>query len=146
MKKKLFFSLLMFMTVAFSSFAQVDKIVGRWKTIDDKDGSEKSIILIYKTADGKYAGKVEKLLKATETVCKTCEGENKTKPITGMVIIQGLKEKNGTLGGGTILDPKTGKVYKCFIQYDESTGNLKVRGSLDKMGMLGRTQTWIKSK
>lgn len=72
MKKKLFFSLLMFMTVAFSSFAQVDKIVGRWKTIDDKDGSEKSIILIYKQPTV-----TEKLLKATETVCKTCEGENK---------------------------------------------------------------------
>lgn len=146
MRKKLFFSLLMTFVVALSSFGQVDKIVGRWKTIDDKDGSEKSIVYVYKTADGKYAGKIEKLFKPTNNNCVECEGANKNKPIVGMVIINNMTEKDGALGGGTILDPKNGKIYKCFIQYDEKTGNLKVRGALDKYGMIGRTQTWIKVK
>lgn len=147
MRTKLFISLLVTMVLSFSVFGQADKITGKWKTIDDKTGAEKSIVYIYKTADGKYAGKIEKLLKgATETVCKECEGANQNKPITGMTIINDMVEKGGSLGGGTILDPKSGKVYKCFIQYDDKTGNLKVRGALDKFGMLGRTQIWLKVK
>lgn len=134
------------MVFALSSFGQVEKIVGRWKTIDDKDGSEKSIVYIYKTADGKYAGKIEKLFKPTSTTCTACEGANKDKPIVGMVIVNNMLEKDGTLGGGTILDPKNGKTYKCFMQYDAKTGNLKVRGALDKYGMLGRNQVWLKVK
>ncbi|MGC3977064.1 MAG: DUF2147 domain-containing protein [Paludibacteraceae bacterium] len=146
MTKKLFIGLLVILSVSVSAFGQTEKIVGKWKTIDDKTGVEKSIVSIYKTSDGKYAGKVEKLFKVAEAVCKECEGSNKNKPIVGMVIIDKMEEKEGNLGGGTILDPKTGKTYKCFIQYDEKTGNLKVRGSLDKLGMLGRTQTWIRVK
>jgi uncharacterized protein (DUF2147 family) len=53
-------------------------------------------------------------------------------------------EKNGALTGGTILDPNNGKVYKCNISYDTKTGHLNVRGSLDRGGLIGRTQTWIK--
>lgn len=146
MYKKLFLSLLILFFISLSVFAQVNQIVGRWKTIDDKDGSEKSIVYIYKTPDGKYAGKIEKLIKVTQNTCKECEGVNKDKPIVGMVIINNMIEKDGVLGGGTILDPKNGKVYKCFIQYDEKTGNLKVRGALDKYGMFGRTQTWLRVK
>ena len=44
-------------------FAQADKIVGKWKTIDDKDGSEKSIVNIFKATNGKYYGKIEKLFR-----------------------------------------------------------------------------------
>lgn len=146
MRKKIFLSLLMTLFVSLSAFSQVDKIVGKWKTIDDKDGSEKSIVVIYKSTDGKYAGKIEKLFKPTNTTCTECKGANKNKPIVGMVIVNGMEEKDGALGGGTILDPKNGKVYKCFIQYDAKTGNLKVRGALDKYGMIGRNQIWLKVK
>jgi uncharacterized protein (DUF2147 family) len=146
MRKKLFISLLMTVVLSFTAFGQASKIVGKWKTIDDKDGSEKSIIYIYKTTDGKYAGKIEKLFKPTSTICTECEGANKNKPIVGMVIVNNMVEKDGALGSGTILDPKNGKVYKCFIQYDEKTGNLKVRGALDKFGLIGRNQIWLKVK
>jgi len=41
---------------------------------------------------------------------------------------------------GTILDPKSGKVYDCSLSLeDENT--LKVRGYLG-FSILGRTQTW----
>lgn len=146
MTKKILTSMLIAFVLTFSAFSQADKIVGKWKTIDDKDGSEKSIVYIYKAANGKYAGKIEKLYKPTNTICTECQGDNKNKPIVGMVIINDMEEKDGTLGGGTILDPKNGKVYKCFIQYDPKTGNLKVRGSLDKYGLIGRNQTWLKVK
>lgn len=135
----------MILFVAVSASAQIDQIVGKWKTIDDKDGSEKSIVNIYKSSNGKYYGKVEKLFKEPNKKCDDCEGANKGKPIVGMTVLNDMTEKDGTLTGGTILDPANGKVYRCNISIDAKTGKLKVRGSLDKKGMIGRTQTWVKA-
>ena len=134
--------------LAFSlvGFAQIDKIVGKWKTIDDKDGSEKSIVVIFKAANGKYYGKIEKLFKEPEKLCTECEGANKNKPVLGMMIINNMVEKEGKLTAGTILDPKNGKVYKCNISLSSEVDKLSVRGSLDKMGWIGRSQTWIRVK
>jgi len=143
MKKILFLSLLL-MSVSLSGYAQADKITGKWKTIDDKDGSAKSIVSIFKASNGKYYGKIEKLFKEPEKLCKECEGANKNHPILGMMIINNLLDKEGKLTGGTILDPKNGKVYKCNITLESDGNKLNVRGSLDKGGWIGRTQTWIR--
>lgn len=145
MKKVLItLSFLIFLSV--TAFAQIEQIVGKWKTIDDEDGTSKSIVYIFKATNGKYYGKIEKLFKNVDSMCTECEGAEKNKPILGMTIIKNMVEKNGTLTGGTILDPKTGKVYRCNISLDPKTGNLSVRGSLDKGGWIGRSQTWIKEK
>ncbi|HRG03962.1 MAG TPA: DUF2147 domain-containing protein [Paludibacteraceae bacterium] len=143
--KKTLFSVFVLMFLAVSASAQVDKIVGKWKTIDDKDGSEKSIVNIFKASNGKYYGKVEKLFKEPNKKCTECEGENKDKPVLGMTVLNNMVEKDGTLTGGTIIDPANGKVYKCNVSLDTNTGKLKVRGSLDKRGVIGRTQHWVKN-
>jgi uncharacterized protein (DUF2147 family) len=145
MNKKII-SLICVLLFTVSAFSQVDKIVGRWKTIDDKDGSTKSIVHIFKATNGKYYGKVEKLFKNVDKKCTECEGTNKDKPILGMMVVNGMTEKDGTLTGGTILDPNNGKVYKCNMTYDAETGKLNVRGSLDKSGWIGRTQVWLQAK
>lgn len=134
--------------IAFSliGFAQADKIVGKWKTIDDKDGSEKSIVNIFKATNGKYYGKIDKLFKEPEKLCTECEGANKNQPILGMLIINNLIAKDNKLTGGTILDPKNGKVYKCNISLETGGEKLNVRGSLDRSGWIGRSQTWIRVK
>lgn len=129
-----------------SVFSQVDKIVGKWKTIDDADGSTKSIVHIFKATNGKYYGKVEKLFKNPDKLCTECEGANKNKPVLGMMVVNGMVDKDGNLTNGTILDPNNGKVYRCSMSIDSKTGSLSVRGSLDKMGIIGRTQTWIREK
>ncbi len=126
------------------SFAQVSKIVGKWKTIDDNDGSEKSIVYIFKATNGKYYGKIEHLFKDPDKLCTECEGELKNKAVMGIMVINSMTEHKGTLTGGTILDPNKGKVYKSNLSYDPKTGHLNVRGSLDKRGLIGRTQTWKK--
>lgn len=144
MKKQLF---LLIMLTAFSmtAFGQIDQIVGKWKTIDDNDGTTKSIVHIFKATNGKYYGRVEHLFKDPEKKCTECDGPNKNQPILGMLVINDMVEKKGTLTGGTILDPNNGKVYKCNISIDPKNGTLSVRGSLDKGGMIGRTQTWVKN-
>jgi len=146
MKKTLFtFALLVAFSIA--GMAQIDKIVGKWKTIDDKDGTAKSIVYIFKATNGKYYGKIEKLFQDPDKLCTECEGANKNKPELGMLIINNMEEKDGKLTGGTILDPKNGKVYRCNISLETENGEkLSVRGSLDKGGWIGRSQTWIRIK
>lgn len=145
--KKTLLSFALLIAFSISGFAQVDKIIGKWKTIDDNDGSAKSIVYIFKATNGKYYGKIEKLFKEPEKLCTECEGANKDKPILGMMIINNMVESDGKLTGGTILDPKNGKVYKCNINIESATGEkLSVRGSLDKNGWIGRSQTWIRVK
>lgn len=143
---KTLFTIALFIAFSVTGFAQADKIVGKWKTIDDKDGSAKSIVYIFKATNGMYYGKIEKLFKEPEKLCTECEGANKNKPELGMMVINNMVEKEGKLTGGTILDPKNGKVYRCNLSIDRKTNNLDVRGSLDKGGWIGRSQTWIRIK
>ena len=133
-----------FLLVALSAHAQVSKIIGNWKTIDDKTGERRAVVTVYKGSDGLYYGKISKMLMYTDMdlKCDQCKGEDYNKPIVGLVIIRGMKAENGELVGGKVLDPESGKFYYGKIYLKD--GKLVLRGSLDKRGFLGRNQTWIK--
>lgn len=138
---------LLFALISFGLLqAQVSAIVGQWITIDDKSGIKKSIVQIYKGSDGLYYGKVLKILEEryAGALCEPCKGEDKNKPVEGMLVIRGMKADGNQLSGGTILDPETGNTYYCKISYDPNSKKLTLRGSLDKRGLFGRNQTWIK--
>jgi len=142
--KQILFTLALLMAIGVSGHAQGTKMVGKWKTIDDKDGSAKSIVTIFKATNGKYYGKIEKIFKEPGKLCTECEGANKNQPILGLMIINNLIENENKLTGGTILDPKNGKIYKCNLSLEDGGNKLNVRGSLDKSGFIGRSQTWIR--
>jgi len=144
--KQVLFTFILLMALSITGHAQVEKIAGKWKTIDDKDGSAKSIVSIFKATNGKYYGKIDKMFKDQDKLCVECEGTNKNQPILGMMIIYNLVEKDNKLTGGTILDPKSGKIYKCNLSLEKGNEKLNVRGSLDKSGLFGRSQTWIRVK
>lgn len=138
--KKLAFALFALFLSIFS-YAQIE---GYWKTIDDKTNKAKSIVKIYKSSNGKYYGKIHKLLiKPTNDKCVECKGDRKNKPLIGLDIIRGLKKNGDEFTGGTITDPKTGKTYKCTVKRNGS--QLKVRGYIG-FSLIGRTQTWQEVK
>jgi len=141
-----YFILFLVLICPFSAFSQVNQIVGSWKTIDDKTGEAKSIVRIYKGTDGKYYGKIEQLFNNPDKKCEKCKDENKDKPVLGMVIITDMKEKSDKLDGGYILDPENGEKYNATISYEKETKKLKLRGSLDRFGVLGRNQYWEKAE
>ncbi len=118
-------------------------VLGEWKTVDDKTGTEKSIVEIYQE-NGKVYGKVNRILEKgkEDKACENCKGNNKDKPVKGMIIINGLEKNDDTWEDGTILDPESGKVYKCYIIL-ESKDKLKVRGYIG-FSLLGRTQYWYR--
>ena len=130
---------LIFFILSFST--QTATIEGTWITQDDETGRKKSEVLIYKE-NGKLYGKITKLLLPEDEgkKCINCKGKNKNQPIEGMVIIKDLELEDDTWEDGTILDPKSGKVYDCYIGFQDSN-TLKVRGFLG-FSLLGRTQIW----
>lgn len=128
-----------------SSVFYAQGVIGKWKTIDDQSGEAKSVIEIYEKS-GKIYGKVVEILDVDHKkgLCNNCSGEDTNKPILGLVIIKGLSKEGAEYNGGKILDPKNGKVYKCFITL-ESKDKLKVRGYIG-FALLGRTQYWTRVK
>jgi len=124
--------------------AQVEKVLGDWATVDDKTGNSYSIVHIFKATNGKYYGRIDRMLiPGTENlVCTACEGKYKNVPIVGLVFIQDMEWTGECLTGGRLLDPESGKFYYGKISYSEKTGKLELRGSLDKMGWFGRSQFW----
>jgi uncharacterized protein (DUF2147 family) len=137
-----------FSGIGFKSLAQADKIVGLWKTIDDDTKKEKSYVRIYKANDGKYYGKVEKLLNdPQDKKCDKCPDNLKNKPIVGMVILKEMEADDDGLDDGQILDPGNGSWYYCTMELDEDNiDKLEVRGSLDAWSIIGRTQYWYRVK
>ncbi len=119
--------------------------VGKWKTIDDATGKEKSIVAITEEG-GQLYGHVQQLLDPeAKTTCEKCEGELKDKPIVGMRILWGLKKEGSGWSGGKILDPKNGKTYKCSLSVKDGGKKLDVRGFIG-ISLLGRTQTWVREE
>lgn len=120
-------------------------IFGKWKTIDDHSGEEKSIVKIYET-EGKAFGDVLHIYKESERdkLCTRCEGDRKNKKIEGMTIIQDMEKVGNQYVGGTVLDPGNGKEYKAKIWLNEDNPNiLNVRGYV---GIFYRTQNWVRMK
>lgn len=124
------------------------EVLGRWITIDDKTNAPASIVDIYRDADGKYYGRVEQLLaKGYEDMrCTECKGELHNRPVKGMIILRDMEYADGKLVGGTVLDPENGKTYHGKIWFDASKQRLVLRGSLDRRGILGRNQEWMREK
>ncbi len=153
MKSKILLVFAAFLAMTFfysKANAQVDKMIGLWKTIDDDEdkGKAKSHIEIFKGTDGNYYGKIVKLLlKPQDTKCDNCTGSYKDKLLVGMVILVKMKADGDELTDGKIMDPNKGKWYNCTIEIDkDDPDKLNVRGSLDRWGLAGRTQEWFRLK
>ena len=140
MKKKLYF-LLASLVMSACLWAQTP-ILGEWITVDDNTGKEMSVVNIYKASNGMYYGQIIQLFDEPNAVCVECTGEDHNKPIVGLTIIRDMQLKDGELRGGKVLDPDNGKFYYAKVYL--KNGKLILRGSLDKAGLLGRSQTWIR--
>jgi uncharacterized protein (DUF2147 family) len=68
----------------------------------------------------------------------------KTVPLIGLVNLKGFVfDGEDEWKDGSIYDPKNGKTYKCYIEF-ESADVLKIRGYIG-VSLLGRTTLWKRS-
>lgn len=137
---KLLIVIAVLLTVQLSS---AQDILGKWRTIDDETGEPKSIVKLYEK-DGKLYGDIIEILNPDKvnSVCSKCEGELKDKPIMGMTIINSMVKDDDIYENGTIVNPSTGKTYKCRLKLEEAN-KLQVRGYV---AFFYKTQYWERVK
>jgi uncharacterized protein (DUF2147 family) len=117
--------------------------VGLWRTVDDATGQAKSLVRITESG-GVLSGRVEQVLDPAKADlrCAACSDERKDQPVAGLTILRNVRqEEPGQWGGGDILDPANGKVYKVRLRPEEGGSRLVVRGYIG-LPALGRSQTW----
>jgi uncharacterized protein (DUF2147 family) len=116
--------------------------VGLWKTVDDATGNAGALVRIYEK-DEKLFGRIEKLFKAEaeNQVCTACKDQRKNQPIIGLIIIRNIEQEGDAYGGGDILDPDSGSVYRCKMHLEQQGTRLIVRGFIG-FSFIGRSQTW----
>ena len=139
MKRNIFLLIAMFF--ATTIFAQTP-ILGEWITVDDNSGEQKSVVRIYQADNGKYYGDIIELFDDPNAVCVACVGADHNQPIVGLTIIRDMQLVGEELKNGKVLDPDNGKLYYAKVYLKD--GKLVLRGSLDKAGLLGRSQTWLR--
>lgn len=141
MKKSILGSLL----ILLSAFTLAQSPIGTWKTIDDETGKAKSHVKISENKDGKLEGVVSEILTVhKDAKCTKCSGAKKDQPIQGMTIFWDMKKDGSEWSGGKILDPNSGKEYKCILRLKDKD-TLEIRGFVG-ISLLGRTQTWHRVK
>ncbi len=134
-----------FILISAISISQTHGVVGKWKTIDDHTGKPVAVVDIFEFK-GKIYGKVIDVYnpKNKTRVCENCSGSDKNKPIVGLTVIKGLTKEGDEYTNGKILDPKSGRLYQCFIALEDHD-KLKVRGYIG-ISFLGRSQIWERLK
>lgn len=129
--------------LSFQSLTAQD-ILGKWRSIDDETGEPKSIVNLYEK-DGKLFGDIIEILNPDrqDAVCDKCEGKLKDKPVLGMTIIENMEKDDDVYEDGTIVNPSTGKQYKCRLKIGDSPNQLQVRGYV---AFFYKTQYWERVK
>jgi len=140
--KKVLFTILIF-TISISINSQT--IFGKWETRNEDTNKVDSVVEIYQKERKAYAKIIEIKDPAKRDVdCIYCEGENKGKPVLGLEILTGLEKDGDEWSGGEILDPRNGKVYKCYIELVKND-KLKLRGYVG-IALFGKTRYWYRAK
>ena len=141
--RKIIFSIIVLLMPLAATFAQgKPNVTGKWKL---DDGS--AIVEVYQQGNV-YNGKIVWLAEPTEadgTPAKDLNNPDKSlrsRQLIGLNMLSGLKEVGDEYKEGKIYDPGYGKTYNCSMKLEGDV--LKVRGSLDKRGLLGRTMDWFR--
>lgn len=140
--KKIIFIIAAMMISVLAASAQ--DVLGKWKL---ETGT--AIVQVYQSGEN-FNGKIVWLQKPTEADGSPAVDKNnpdvakQSRKLMGLNMLFGLKKTGDEYSGGRIYDPANGKTYYCSFKVEGNT--LKVRGSLDKKGLLGRTMTWYRVK
>lgn len=138
--------LVVMLLVALSAGAQVNKMLGNWDTVDDKSGDKRSMVYVYKATNGMYYGKIKNLYvkQSDGTYSVLTEDPAGHQGVIGMIILKDLVPDGSDLKG-RCYDPESKKTYYGKVSYDAATNTVTLRGSIDKLGLIGRSQTWVRS-
>jgi uncharacterized protein (DUF2147 family) len=120
---------------------------GLWQALDD-DTKQPTGWFLISDHNGVFDGIIARMfLKPGENpnaVCDQCKDDRYGHPWLGLEIIRGMhQEAEDKFAGGTILDPRDGKIYKATMKVTPDGQTLVVRGYIG-FEMLGQNQYWTR--
>ncbi len=120
---------------------------GLWQATDS-DTKQPTGWFLITDHDGVYDGIIAKMfLKPGEdpnVVCDQCKDDRHDQRWLGLEIIRGMKqEESDKYTGGTILDPRDGKIYHATMKVSPDGQTLIVRGYIG-IELLGENQYWTR--
>ena len=121
--------------------------VGLWQAVDD-DTKQPTGWFLISDHNGTYDGIIAKMFlrpgEDPNEVCAACKDDRHNHPWLGLEIIRGMKpEGESKYSGGTILDPRDGKIYKASMKVSPDGQTLTVRGYIG-IELLGQNQYWTR--
>lgn len=135
--------------------AQATGLDGRWNMPGEKPGEISAIIRLEPSgsgADPLYRGILEMISVAPgeepNPKCDKCTGTNKGQPLKGLEVLTGLKRAATSGKGevmyqdGKVLDPESGKTYRCKLVLSADGKSLSVTYYL---GLLSHTEVWTRA-
>jgi uncharacterized protein (DUF2147 family) len=135
--KKIVFTLL-FLATTISINSQT--IFGKWNS-RSAAGVVDSVLEIYERNGKAYAKLVQVLNPDRKGArCINCDGDFKDRLVLGLDILSGLEKDDDEWSGGTVLDPRNGNTYSCYIKLIQAN-KLKLRGYIG-ISLFGKTAYW----
>jgi len=121
--------------------------VGLWQSVDNETKQPDGWFLVT-DRDGTYSAIIAKMFlkpgESNDTPCTACKDDRHNHPWLGLEIIRGMRQmSDDKYGGGTILDPRDGDVYKATMKVSPDGQTLTVRGFLG-FELLGQNRYWTR--
>lgn len=123
--------------------ARLSSLVGLWQPLD-RSGKPQGLIRIFEVK-GLYYGRIEPSSPTDDrnARCTRCTDDRHNQPIIGLVLLRHLRLENGEYVGGDILDPDSGRIYRCTVRLTAGGRQLIMHGFLG-ISLLGSSRTWLR--
>jgi len=138
----LFLTIVLLAQTAATTPAPLRSPIGYWQTVSDVTGRPESVVQIYESS-GRLFARVDKVLvtDGVPTTCVKCRDDRQGQPLVGLVIMRNMRLAGDDYRDGDILDPESGKVYRCRMTMDVTGQRLTIRGFIG-ISLFGRSQVW----
>jgi hypothetical protein len=118
-------------------------LVGLWQKQDEAKRPVGWFLFV--EHKGTYEGAIAKMFPrpgdSPNPVCTRCPDDRRNAPLLGLSLVRGLKRQGLRYDGGSIIDPRDGKIYNVMVTVSPDGKTLTLRGFLG-IPLLGMDEIW----
>ncbi len=131
---------------AANASAAPTQLIGQWRAIDGDSDTPYAVVEFQRSPTGTLSGFVRTLLsgadqQAASQTCDKCTGARKGAPIVGMEIIWNLRPEGDRFIDGSIVDPESGRIFRCLVRVIDKGGRLDLT-IYERFAIFGVTERW----